>query len=81
LDTGDENSRIAFAETKPEFLSQIMALRDNGRQNKELSDKIRHKYSIKNVTGLNLLPLLEQDDPFEMIAHLLVGSEGILAFL
>lgn len=81
LDTSDENSRIAFAETKPEFLSQIMALRNKVRQNKELSDKIRHKYSIKNVTGLNLLPLLEQDDPFEMIAHLLVGSEGTLAFL
>ena len=35
----------------------------------------------KNVTGLNLRPLVAYDDPFDMIARLLVGSEGTLAFL
>ena len=41
----------------------------------------RYKYAIKNVTGLNLLPFVRFDDPFDIIAHLMVGSEGTLAFL
>ena len=43
--------------------------------------RILHKYSIKNVTGLNILPLAIYRDPFDIITHLLVGSEGTLAFL
>jgi D-lactate dehydrogenase len=33
------------------------------------------------VTGLNLRPLIAYDDPFDIIAHSMVGSEGTLAFL
>ena len=51
------------------------------RSNEKLSARIRYKYSIKNVTGLNILPFLVYDDPFDIIAHLMVGSEGTLAFL
>ena len=34
-----------------------------------------------SVTGLNLRPLIAYDDPFDIIAHSMVGSEGTLAFL
>lgn len=81
LDTGDENSRKEFADKKPEFIRSIEALRDKVRNDEKLAGRIRHKYLIKNVTGLNLLPFIEYDDPFEIIAHLIVGSEGTLAFL
>ena len=49
--------------------------------NQPLVERIRHKYSIKNVTGLNILPLVTYTDPFDIILHLMVGSEGTLAFL
>ena len=81
LDTGDEQSREAFRKSHPEFIRKIEALRDKVRADKELSDRIRKKYSIKNVTGLNLRPLVAYDDPFDIIAHSMVGSEGTLAFL
>ncbi len=81
LDTGNEDSRKAFAEKKPEFIEKIISLRDKVRENKTLANRIRHKYSIKNVTGLNILPFLDFENPFDIIAHLLVGSEGTLAFL
>ena len=81
LDTGNEDSRKAFAEKKPEFIEKIISLRDKVRENKALANRIRHKYSIKNVTGLNILPFLDFENPFDIIAHLLVGSEGTLAFL
>ena len=81
LDTGDEASRNAFRASHPEFIRKIEELRDEILADKELSDRIRYKYSIKNVTGLNIFPFVRFEDPFDIIAHLLVGSEGTLAFM
>ena len=81
LDTGDGISRASFEATHPDFLNRIRELRDEIRADEALSARIRYKYSIKNVTGLNLLPFVRFDDPFDIIAHLMVGSEGTLAFL
>lgn len=81
LDTGDEASKEAFRKSHPEFIAKIEALRDKVRADEELASRIRTKYSIKNVTGLNLRPLIAYDDPFDIIAHSMVGSEGTLAFL
>ena len=81
LDTGNEASKEAFRKRNPEFIKKIEALRDKVRADKELAERIAKKYSIKNVTGLNLRPLIAYDDPFDIIAHSMVGSEGTLAFL
>ena len=81
LDTGDCVSRAAFEVTHRDFIRRICTLRDEVRANEKLAERIRYKYSIKNVTGLNLLPFVRFDDPFDIITHLMVGSEGTLAFL
>lgn len=81
LDTGDEASREAFRAGYPDFIKGIEDLRDEILADKELSDRIRYKYSIKNVTGLNIFPFVRFQDPFDIMAHLLVGSEGTLAFM
>ena len=81
LDTADAQSREAFRHSHPEIISAIEDLRDEVMADGELVDRIRHKYSIKNVTGLNILPLVTFSDPFDIILHLMVGSEGTLAFL
>lgn len=81
VDTGDEASKAEFRRTHPEMIRRIEELRDRVRANKELADRIRYKYSIKNVTGLNIRPLVAYDDPFDIMAHCMVGSEGTLAFL
>lgn len=81
LDTGDPVSRSEFEASHPDFLKRVLALRDKVQSQPALTERIRYKYSIKNVTGLNILPLAVLTDPFDIIAHLLVGSEGTLAFL
>ena len=81
LDTSDPKNRAAFAMSHPQFLRKIEELRDKTRKNPALVERIKRKYSIKNVTGLTILPFVEYDDPFDIIAHLMVGSEGTLAFL
>lgn len=81
LDTGSPASCNAFRASHPDFVKAVEKLRDDVRGDAELTSRIRHKYSIKNVTGLNIRPLVEFDDPFDIIAHCMVGSEGTLAFL
>ena len=81
LDTGDNASKAEFRRTHPDFIRRIEELRDKVNADSRLADKIRYKYSIKNVTGLNILPFVSFTDPFDIITHLVVGSEGTLAFL
>ncbi len=59
----------------------LSEIRDEIRANQDLAKRIERKYSIKNVTGLNLRPFVAYDDPREILAHLMVGSEGTLGFL
>ena len=81
LDTSDKSSVEQFVASHSKMISDIERLRDDIRSDKELSERISHKYSIKNVTGLNLLPFITFTDPIDIIMHSLVGSEGTLAFL
>ncbi|MCM1035324.1 MAG: FAD-binding oxidoreductase [Paludibacter sp.] len=81
LDTGSESSKNAFRQLHPAFLQRIEELRLRTLANPKLTERIRQKYAIKNVTGLNILPFVEYADPFDIITRLIVGSEGTLAFL
>ena len=81
LDTGDSKSRAEFEKTHADMIKKIADIRDRIHANKKLYELIRFKYSIKNVTGFNLLPFIRFNDPIDIIAHLMVGSEGSLAFL
>lgn len=81
LDTSDPVSRKSFYLSHGDMISSIEHLRDEVMSDPSLVERIRFKYSIKNVTGLNLLPLVTFHDPIDIILHTLVGSEGTLAFM
>ena len=81
LDTSDESSRTEFLLNHKSMIDRIIKLRDDVRSDNQLVERIKRKYSIKNVTGLNILPLITFDDPIDIILHSLVGSEGTLAFI
>lgn len=81
VDTADPASREEFSRKHPEIIAEIEAIRDEIRADKELAELIRYKYSIKNVTGLNLRPFICFEDPIEILAHCMVGSEGTLGFM
>ena len=81
LDTDNEQSKADFRLSHPDFLKRICQLRDRVQSDPGLRELILNKYSIKNVTGLTILPFAEFSDPFDIIAHLIPGSEGTLAFL
>ena len=81
LDTADNASREAFAQSHKAFIEEVCAIRDEIKADKELTERIEKKYAIKCVTGLNLLPFVQYDDPFDIILHSVVGSEGTLCFV
>lgn len=81
LDTGSPASRDEFRQTHPEFLARLEEIRRRVADNEALTARVHKKYSIKNTTGLGLNSLVDYTDPFDVITHLMVGSEGTLAFI
>jgi D-lactate dehydrogenase len=81
LDTGDAASRKAFAAARPAVVDGLALLRDEIAANHALAERIRRKYRIKNTTGYGLNAFLDFQDPIDILAHLIVGSEGTLAFV
>lgn len=81
LDTVNAQSREAFLLSKNELVDRLLQLSGKLKQNQFLADKIRKKYLIKNTTGYSVNALIEHDDPINIIKHLVVGSEGTLAFI
>lgn len=81
LDTSDENSKREFSRSHSHLLSSLSALSEKVKANAPLAEKIRNKYKIKNTTGYSLNALIDFSDPFDIIEHLLIGSEGTLGFI
>ncbi|WP_417507423.1 FAD-binding and (Fe-S)-binding domain-containing protein [Marinomonas gallaica] len=81
LDTSDEHSRTAFRESHADLLSELETLADSVKNNSDLANKIRHKYRLKNTTGYSLNSLVDFEDAFDILTHLMIGSEGTLGFI
>ena len=81
IDTEDAASVAAFRQSHGAMLEHLETLARETRANTELAAKIRHKYRLKNTTGLSLNALVDFDDPLDILSHVLVGSEGTLGFI
>ncbi len=81
LDTGSSASRMAFRESHPELIASLEELGRQVKANDELAGRIRHKFKIKNTTGYSLNALTDYTDPFDIMVHLMIGSEGTLGFI
>lgn len=81
LDTSDEQSKKDFKNKHPEIVKEIEALRDDIKADSVLLERIKHKFKIKNTTGYSINALVDYQDPFDIIKHLMIGAEGTLAFI
>ena len=81
LDTGSEESKAEFRKTHGDFLKELKAIADETKADKELSNLIKKKFKIKNTCGYSINSLVDFNDEFEILQHLIIGSEGTLAFI
>ena len=81
VDSADLASASRFRHSHAELLEQLGELAIETRDNTELAAKIKHKYRLKNTTGLSLNALIDFSDPLDILTHLMVGSEGTLGFI
>ena len=81
LDTGDPASREAFRASHGALLDRLAELGQRTRADATLAERIRNKFKIKNTCGYSLNALVDYEDPFEILQHLMIGSEGTLGFI
>jgi len=81
VDTAAPEASERLRAEEPAIWCGLAELRDRVRASAPLVERIRRKYRLKNTMGYSLNAFLDFDDPLEMLWHLVVGSEGTLAFV
>ena len=81
LDTEDPYSVASFKQSHAALVGDLERLGAATRADETLAARIRHKYQIKNTTGYSLNALVDFEDPIDILAHLMIGSEGTLGFI
>ncbi|MFC9558729.1 FAD-binding and (Fe-S)-binding domain-containing protein [Agromyces sp. NPDC056965] len=75
----DADRRLAAAE--PALHAGLARLRDLVQGRADLRAEIERQYRGKNTMGYGLNSFLDFTEPVEILAHLMVGSEGTLGFV
>jgi D-lactate dehydrogenase len=81
IDTAAEDADAAFRAREPALAAGLLELKQAIAASPALRERIRAKYLTKNTTGYSLNALLDFERPVDIMRHLLIGSEGTLAFI
>ena len=80
-DSSKVTDHSRFERDEAELCRGLMDIRATIMANDEMRNRIIRKYRIKNVTGYAMNSFVDFDNPMDIFAHLLIGSEGTLAFI
>jgi len=80
-DTANKDDYARFEKEDSAIFDGIAALRSEVLKNENLVSKIRTKYKIKNTVGYSINSFIDYEHPLDILAHLLIGGEGTLAFI
>lgn len=81
LDTGRPDANEVLRAAEPAIAEGLLALRARLLSSPEHVAFLRQQFSMKNTMGYGLNALLDFDDPVRILEHLIIGSEGTLAFV
>ncbi len=81
IDTARADADEEFHAREPKLARGVLELKASLERNTALRDRIRSKYRMKNTTGYSLNAFLDFDRAVDIFQHLLIGSEGTLAFI
>ncbi|MHB1289620.1 FAD-binding and (Fe-S)-binding domain-containing protein, partial [Georgenia sp.] len=81
IDTAAPDADRTLRERERHLYEGLVRLRDQVRTNPAQRARIEQQFSMKNTMGYGLNALLDHDDPIDILAHLVVGSEGTLGYV
>jgi len=81
VDTAAPHADALLAAREPELHAGLLRLRDTVRSRPALRRTVERQFAMKNTMGYALNALLDHDSAVDILAHLVVGSEGTLAYL
>ncbi|QDW63994.1 FAD-binding and (Fe-S)-binding domain-containing protein [Oerskovia sp. KBS0722] len=81
LDTGAPDADEVLRALEPALHRGLAELRDRVRASASMRATIAHQYSMKNTMGYGVNAFVDHDSPVKILEHLVVGSEGTLAFV
>jgi D-lactate dehydrogenase len=70
-----------FQSECPTLFSTLQQIRSQIQKSPSLFDRIRKKYQTKTTIGYSLNAFIDFQHPLDILAHLLIGAEGTLAFI
>src|SRR5690606_24834576 len=79
--TGAPDALEKLTATEPEIVSGLLSLRERLLGSPASAEFVRQQFSMKNTMGYGINALLDFDDPVRILEHLVIGSEGTLAFV
>ncbi|MCI0157729.1 FAD-binding oxidoreductase [Leifsonia shinshuensis] len=81
IDTGAPEAAERLRAEEPEIHDGLLRLRDRVRADPHSVATLTRLHAIKNTMGYGLNAFLDHDDPLHILEHLVIGSEGTLAFV
>jgi D-lactate dehydrogenase len=81
IDTSDPGANTHLQRAEPELFEGLERLRRRVQDDPESVATIRRMFSMKNTMGYAVNAFLDFETPVDMLAHLIIGSEGTLAFV
>lgn len=81
VDTKRPDADDELRAKEPALYEGLARLRDRIHSTSETVARIREMYSIKNTMGYSLNSFVDYQIPVDILQHLIVGSEGTLAFI
>ena len=81
INTSHSDADAQLKSKEPQLYEGLAKLRERVVNNPSSVAKITELYAIKNTMGYALNSLTDYQKPIDILAHLIVGSEGTLAFI
>ncbi|MEV8516251.1 FAD-binding and (Fe-S)-binding domain-containing protein [Dactylosporangium sp. NPDC051484] len=81
LDTGQADAEERLRSLEPRIHEGLSRLRDRVLGSPQSVATIQRQFAIKNTMGYGVNSFLDYSRPLDILLHLVVGSEGSLAFI